>query len=139
MEKSGLGDETYLPPGRALDVVRYHQAVCNRPQLLENGKAGNSKFDCAWGLHLIVTAGVRVWPPDINMRSAREEAEMVIFASVREALAKCRLRPSQVCCCAAHDNLICWGARASLYRMYHSQEQTSLWVHRLLCRSTSWW
>ena len=42
------------------------------------------------------TAGVRVWPPDINMRSAREEAEMVIYASVREALAKCRLRPSQV-------------------------------------------
>jgi hypothetical protein len=41
-------------------------------------------------------AGVRVWPPDINMRSAREEAEMVIYASVREALAKCRLRPSQV-------------------------------------------
>jgi 3-ketoacyl-CoA synthase len=54
MEKSGLGDETYLPPG------------------------------------------VRVWPPDINMRSAREEAEMVIYASVREALAKCRLRPSQI-------------------------------------------
>lgn len=37
-----------------------------------------------------------MWPPDINMRSAREEAEMVIYASVREALAKCRLRPSQV-------------------------------------------
>jgi hypothetical protein len=45
--------------------------------------------------HRIAT-GVRVWPPDINMRSAREEAEMVIYASVREALAKCRLRPSQV-------------------------------------------
>ena len=37
-----------------------------------------------------------MWPPDINMRSAREEAEMVIYASVREALAKCRLRPPQV-------------------------------------------
>lgn len=54
MEKSGLGDETYLPPG------------------------------------------VRVWPPNINMGTAREEAEMVIFGSVREALAKTKLRPSQI-------------------------------------------
>lgn len=54
MENSGLGDETYLPPG------------------------------------------VRCWPPDINMRSAREEAEAVIFTSVRDVLAKTKLRPSQI-------------------------------------------
>eukprot|EP00208_Stichococcus_sp_RCC1054_P001072 CAMPEP_0206145068 /NCGR_PEP_ID=MMETSP1473-20131121/26246_1 /ASSEMBLY_ACC=CAM_ASM_001109 /TAXON_ID=1461547 /ORGANISM="Stichococcus sp, Strain RCC1054" /LENGTH=509 /DNA_ID=CAMNT_0053541129 /DNA_START=200 /DNA_END=1729 /DNA_ORIENTATION=- len=54
MEKSGLGDETYLPPG------------------------------------------VRCWPPDINMRSAREEAEMVIFSAVRDVLEKTKLRPSQI-------------------------------------------
>ena len=40
-----------------------------------------------------------MWPPDINLRSAREEAEMVIFESVAEVLKKTKLRPSQVAAC----------------------------------------
>lgn len=50
----------------------------------------------SFGRHCLRHSGVRVWPPDINMRSAREEAEMVIFESVREVLDKCKLRASQV-------------------------------------------
>ncbi|CAL8469239.1 g8780 [Coccomyxa elongata] len=54
IERSGLGDETYLP--KAVHAV----------------------------------------PASISLKAAREEAEMVMFDSVREVLASCNLKPRQV-------------------------------------------
>ena len=36
-------------------------------------------------------------PPQISMAAARAEAEMVMFESIKAALAKANLKPSQVC------------------------------------------
>jgi len=61
------------------------------------------------------------------MRTAREEAEMVIFESVAEALKKCKLRASQVSC-ASRD------AAAALATEVHCEPRTAALVHAALFR-----
>lgn len=46
---------------------------------------------------LLATAAVHTVPHTISMKAAREEAEMVMFESVREVLAACKLKPRQAC------------------------------------------
>lgn len=46
---------------------------------------------------LMLHAAVQHIPPQISMAAAREEAEMVLFDSVRQVLEEARLKPGQVC------------------------------------------
>ena len=63
-------------------------------------------------------AAVQARPPQISMRAAREEAELVLFHSVEAILQKNRLKPSQVgcpdndACPACHAVASCKGGRA---------------------------
>ena len=41
-------------------------------------------------------AAVQCSPPQISMQAARAESEMVMFGSIKAALAKANLKPSQV-------------------------------------------
>ncbi len=41
-------------------------------------------------------AAVQAKPPQISMRAAREEAELVMFTSIKEVLDACGLGPRQV-------------------------------------------
>ncbi len=43
-----------------------------------------------------MSAAVQQIPPQISMAAAREEAEMVLFDSVRNVLEEARLKPGQV-------------------------------------------
>ena len=45
-------------------------------------------------------AAVHTVPPAISMKGARDEAEMVLYDCVAEALARSRLKPRQVCAIA---------------------------------------
>ena len=45
---------------------------------------------------LVLHAAVQHVPPQISMAAARDEAEMVLFDSVRHVLEEARLKPGQV-------------------------------------------
>lgn len=42
-------------------------------------------------------AAVQAKPPQISMQAAREEAELVMFTSIKELLDSCGMSPRQVC------------------------------------------
>lgn len=42
-------------------------------------------------------AAVQAKPPSISMQAAREEAELVMFTSIKELLDSCGMSPRQVC------------------------------------------
>jgi hypothetical protein len=45
---------------------------------------------------LLAAAAVHSVPPNISMKAARDEAEMVMFTSVKAVLEACNLKPRQV-------------------------------------------
>lgn len=55
---------------------------------------------------LLLRAAVHTVPPAISMKAAREEAEMVLYECVKEALAKSRIKPRQVGICLSHCNVM---------------------------------
>ena len=77
------------------------QHVCVRhPQVITNVACCVRKpsFALEYSAVLLHTA-VQQIPPQISMAAARDEAEMVLFNSVRHVLEEARLKPGQVSSC----------------------------------------
>lgn len=53
----------------------------------------------ASGQCVCLSAAVQQIPPQISLAAAREEAEMVLFDSVRNVLEEAKLKPGQVGLC----------------------------------------
>ena len=63
----------------------------HRPDAIRDHQACDTPYSC-----VCVLAAVQQIPPQISMAAAREEAEMVLFDSVRHVLEDARLKPGQV-------------------------------------------
>ena len=57
----------------------------------QNAVVSSPHTDAGW-----LYAAVQCSPPQISMQAARAESEMVMFESIKAALAKANLKPSQV-------------------------------------------
>lgn len=106
IERSGLGDETYLPNGGSLPHILLPQT----PVLLLISCSIHRAFTAFLKERLcLCNAAVHAVPASISLKAAREEAEMVMFDSVREVLASCNLKPRQArlssCSCSARISL----------------------------------
>ena len=77
-------------------------SACSVPVLFSSGPCFISHIVSATTDQLVTctmlrAAAVVSSPPQISMAAARAEAEMVMFESIKAALAKANLKPSQVC------------------------------------------
>ena len=113
LETSGLGEETYMPPRKAIcrassienQVVLHVTIKQCLPPLAAMRDLSKPSFKGQQGVELVrfylplPRAGLFDHPPwhaQLSLQARRHESEMVMFTCIKDLLHSCKVRPSEV-------------------------------------------